>query len=110
VTVEGEYPSYGRGFANADAALIGQGKSVQFRTVLTEHYGFREQRKHKLDPITDIIRTMHVTAFGLHNLEATNPWGVKRENQAEEKVRLPAKKLSPQVWRTSRCFHAATAG
>ena len=34
-------------------------------------YGFQEQREAKLDPITDIFRTMHVTAFGQHRLEAT---------------------------------------
>ncbi len=42
-------------------------------------------REIRLDPITDIFRTMHVTAFGLHRLEATAPWGVKQENQAKEK-------------------------
>jgi len=29
-----------------------------------------------MDPITDIFRTMHVTAFGQHRLEATAPWGL----------------------------------
>src|SRR5256886_3851261 len=38
---------------------------------------------------------MHVTAFGLHRLEATAPWGVKQENQTEEKVTPPGKKTSP---------------
>jgi AraC-like DNA-binding protein len=38
---------------------------------------------------------MHVTAFGLHRLEATAPWGVKQENQAEEKVTPSGKKTSP---------------
>ena len=39
---------------------------------------------------------MHVTAFGLHRLEATAPWGVKGENQTEEEVTdSPAKKLPP---------------
>ncbi len=41
-----------------------------------------------MDPITDIFRTMHVTASGLHRLEATAPWGVRQENQAKEKVTL----------------------
>ena len=41
-----------------------------------------------MDPITDIFRTMHVTASGLHRLEATAPWGVRQENQAKEKVML----------------------
>jgi len=48
-----------------------------------------------LDPITDIFRTMHVTAFGLHRLEATAPWGVKQKNQTEEKVTTSDKKMSP---------------
>jgi len=39
-----------------------------------------------LDPITDIFRTMHVTAFGLHRLEATAPWGAIREKETEENV------------------------
>ena len=39
-----------------------------------------------MDPITDIFQTMHVTAFGLHRLEATAPWGLIREKQAEAKV------------------------
>src|SRR5258708_34036336 len=38
---------------------------------------------------------MHVTAFGLHRLEATAPWGVKQENQTEEKVAPSDKKMSP---------------
>ena len=48
-----------------------------------------------MDPITDIFRTMHVTAFGLHRLEATAPWGVKPEKQTEEKVTPSDKKMSP---------------
>src|ERR1700758_5254165 len=55
----------------------------------------RPRKEAKLDPITDIFRTMHVTAFGLHRLEATAPWGVKQENQAEEKVTPCDKKMSP---------------
>src|ERR1700722_1807027 len=49
----------------------------------------------KLDPITDIFRTMHVTAFGLHRLEATAPWGVTQEKQTEEKVTPSDKKMLP---------------
>jgi AraC-like DNA-binding protein len=49
-----------------------------------------------LDPITDIFRTMHVAAFGLHRLEATAPWGVKQENEAEEKV-TPSGKKTPST-------------
>src|SRR5450755_404522 len=49
----------------------------------------------KLDPITDIFRTMHVTAFGLHRLEATAPWAVKQEKQTEEKVAPSGKRISP---------------
>jgi AraC-like DNA-binding protein len=59
---------------------------VLFGTVARERCGFQERMESKLDPITDIFRTMHVTAFGLHRLEATAPWGVKQENQAEERV------------------------
>jgi AraC-like DNA-binding protein len=47
-----------------------------------------------LDPITDIFRTMHVTAFGQHRLEATAPWGLIQERQTEEKV-TPADKKNP---------------
>src|ERR1022692_2727423 len=60
----------------------------------------------KLDPITDIFRTLHVTAFGQHRLEATAPWGLIQEEQTEEKV-TPS---DPKIWRTSPCFRAATAG
>src|ERR1700733_7054007 len=49
----------------------------------------------KLDPISDIFRTMHVTAFGLHRLEATAPWGVRQENQIKEKPTPSGKKTSP---------------
>src|ERR1700681_2562931 len=38
---------------------------------------------------------MHVTAFGLHRLEATAPWGVIQEKQTEEKVTPSNKKMSP---------------
>jgi AraC-like DNA-binding protein len=38
---------------------------------------------------------MHVTAFGLHRLEATAPWGVKQDQQTEEKVTPSDKKMSP---------------
>jgi len=48
-----------------------------------------------LDPITDIFRTMHVTAFGQHRLEATAPWGLIHENQTEEEVTPAGKKNSP---------------
>jgi hypothetical protein len=56
---------------------------------------FVQKREAKLDPITDIFRTMHVTAFGLHRLEATAPWGVEQEKQTEEKVMPSEKKISP---------------
>ena len=55
---------------------------------------FVQKREAKLDSITDIFRTMHVTAFGLHRLEATAPWGVKqRKSQTEEKVTPSDKKM-----------------
>ncbi len=47
-----------------------------------------------MDPITDIFRTMHVTAFGQHRLEATAPWGLMRDGRAEEKVTPSDKKIS----------------
>ena len=48
-----------------------------------------------MDPITDIFRTMHVTAFGLHRLEATAPWGVRQENQTEEEATSSGNKVPP---------------
>ena len=48
-----------------------------------------------MDPITDIFRTMHVTAIGLHRLEATAPWGIKQEQQTDEIVTPADKKMSP---------------
>src|SRR5580658_2734686 len=48
---------------------------------------FVQKEESKLDPVTDIFVTMHVTAFGLHRLEATAPWGLEQEKQTEEKVR-----------------------
>src|SRR5438445_12875970 len=38
---------------------------------------------------------MHVTAFGLHRLEATAPWGVKQEKPTEEQVTPADKRISP---------------
>src|SRR5579862_8125877 len=38
---------------------------------------------------------MHVTAFGLHRLEATAPWGIKQENLTEEKFTPADKKMPP---------------
>jgi AraC-like DNA-binding protein len=48
-----------------------------------------------LDPITDIFRTMHVTAFGQHRLEATAPWGLIGGKESDEKVTPSDKKVSP---------------
>ena len=56
---------------------------------------FVQNLADRLDLITDILRTMHVSAFGLHRLETTAPWGVKQENQAEEKVTPSGKKTFP---------------
>ena len=39
-----------------------------------------------MDPISDIFRTMHITAFGQHRLEATAPWGLVQKKQAEERL------------------------
>ncbi len=38
---------------------------------------------------------MHVTAFGLHRLEATAPWGAISQKDTEEKATRPGKKVSP---------------
>ena len=46
-----------------------------------------------MDPITDIFRTMHVTAFGQHRLEATAPWGLLQEKRTEEKA-TPSGKMT----------------
>src|ERR1700680_4431694 len=56
---------------------------------------FVQKSEAKLDPITDIFRTMHVTAFGQHRLEATAPWGLIQDKQTEEKVTPANKKISP---------------
>jgi AraC-like DNA-binding protein len=48
-----------------------------------------------LDPITDIFRTLRVTAFGQHRLEATAPWGLIQEGNLEEKATPSGKKISP---------------
>ena len=48
-----------------------------------------------LDPVTDIFRTMHVTAFGQHRLEATAPWGLRQENQNEQAVTSSGEKMPP---------------
>ncbi|HEY2016789.1 MAG TPA: AraC family transcriptional regulator, partial [Bryobacteraceae bacterium] len=56
---------------------------------------FVQNMEAKLDPITDIFRTMHLAAFGLHRLEATAPWGAKREEQTEEEAAPSGKKIPP---------------
>jgi AraC-like DNA-binding protein len=48
-----------------------------------------------LDPITDIFRTLHVTAFGQHRLEATAPWGLIQDGQTEERTTPTDKRISP---------------
>jgi AraC-like DNA-binding protein len=56
---------------------------------------FVQSEETTLDPITDIFRTMRVTAFGQHRLEATAPWGLIQENQTEERVTPSGRKTSP---------------
>src|ERR1700723_3056785 len=56
---------------------------------------FVQKIEAKLDSITDIFRTMHVTAFGLHRLEATTPGAINQKNQTEEKLTTSEKKKSP---------------
>ena len=49
-----------------------------------------------MDPITDVFRTLHVTAFGQHRLEATAPWGLKGGGaETEGKASNVGKKSSP---------------
>jgi AraC-like DNA-binding protein len=48
-----------------------------------------------LDPITDIFRTLHVTAFGQHRLEATAPWGLIQDGRTVDKATPSGKKTSP---------------
>ena len=56
---------------------------------------FVQNREATLDPITDIFRMLHVTAFGQHRLEATAPWGLIQEGQTKEKVTPSDKRISP---------------
>jgi AraC-like DNA-binding protein len=56
---------------------------------------FVQEWRATVDPITDIFRTMHVTAFGQHRLEATAPWGLIRGKESEEKVTPSGKKIPP---------------
>jgi len=50
-----------------------------------------------LDPITDIFKTMHVTAVVRSRLEATAPWGLMRQpSEAEGKsAHYVGKRISP---------------
>ena len=48
-----------------------------------------------MDPITDIFKTLRVTAFGQHRLEATAPWGLIGGKDTEEKVAPSGKMISP---------------
>lgn len=48
-----------------------------------------------MDPISDIFRTLHVTAVVHSRLEATAPWGLMREAHIEEKVTPSGKRISP---------------
>src|ERR1700688_3628568 len=47
---------------------------------------FVQKEEAQLDPITDIFRTMHVTAFGQHRLEATAPWGLIQEKRTKKNL------------------------
>lgn len=67
---------------------------MPFCTVLTNTVAFKN-RGAKLDPITDIFRTLHVTAIGLHRLEATAPWALIQEKQAEGEITPSNTKISP---------------
>jgi len=71
---------------------------------------FVQKGESKLDPITDIFRTLHVTAFGQHRLEATAPWGLIQEKQIEEKITPSDKKVSAKDLARFAMLRAATAG
>jgi AraC-like DNA-binding protein len=55
---------------------------------------FVQEEELNVDPISDIFRTMHITAFGQHRLEATAPWGLIQEKQADD-VTPSAQKHAP---------------
>ena len=56
----------------------------------------RPNKEVTLDPISDVFRTLHVTAFGQHRLEATAPWGLKGGGHENEgKAPHAGKKSSP---------------
>jgi AraC-like DNA-binding protein len=56
----------------------------------------RPDKEAELDPITDIFRTLHVTAFGQHRLEATAPWGLSGGGaETKEKAPNAGMKTSP---------------
>ncbi len=55
---------------------------------------FVQKKVAEMDPITDIFRTMHITAFGMHRLEATAPWGVRQEKQLGKKVKRSGKNVA----------------
>jgi len=48
-----------------------------------------------LDPITDIFNTMHVMTVIHSRIEATAPWGLAREVQAEKKATISGRMVSP---------------
>ena len=56
---------------------------------------FVQIKEAALDPISDMFRTLHVSAFGQHRLEATAPWGLTAEGQTEERVTPSGKERSP---------------
>jgi AraC-like DNA-binding protein len=55
----------------------------------------RPKRGNHVDPISDLFRTMHITAFGQHRLEATAPWGLMQGKLAEERGLPSCKRISP---------------
>ena len=61
-----------------------------------------------MDPITDIFRTMHVTAFGQHRLEATAPWGLREEAKRMFESLIPRGKMGrPEEIATVALFLAS---
>ena len=56
---------------------------------------FVQKMEAEVDPITDIFRTLRVTAFGQHRLEATAPWGLIGGKDTEEQVPPSGRRISP---------------
>ena len=56
---------------------------------------FVQKMEAEVDPITDIFRTLRVTAFGQHRLEATAPWGLIGGKDTEEQIPPSGRRVLP---------------